>query len=136
MAAVAGVGELRAMHDMSLLLDVLQVWLALLSLLATLVWVLDPRDCDAHGPEAPVRTLASASGAVVNGAAAELEFAVERSVGAVVLVGEPAWHSGGTVDSLPERSGRWPRDDHPATVSWSLHRHPMHSRLSLRETDA
>jgi hypothetical protein len=32
------------MYDLTLLLDVLRIWLALLSSLATLVWVFDPRD--------------------------------------------------------------------------------------------
>lgn len=42
--------------QLDLLLDVFRGWLALLSVLATLCWVFDPRESDEDGVEAPVRT--------------------------------------------------------------------------------
>jgi hypothetical protein len=41
------------MYDLTLLLDVLRIWLALLSFLATLLWVFDPRDFYGDASETP-----------------------------------------------------------------------------------
>ena len=41
--------------QVDVVLDVIRAWLALLSVLATLCWVFDPRESDDDGLEAPVR---------------------------------------------------------------------------------
>jgi hypothetical protein len=92
------------MYDLNLFLDVLRVWLALLSLLATILWVFEPRDFYADAPEAPVRALDYAPGEVVGGNAADLRFSDERDLGTVVVSVEPPGSL--AKRSLPELADR------------------------------